>query len=49
MKSQKGYIINGAHVLCSKKPDKKTVRAIASMIELAKKMKVPYKNKEILF
>lgn len=43
MKSQKGYIINGAHVLVPKKPNKKTIQAIEQMIELAKKMKVPKK------
>jgi len=41
MKKQRGYLINGAHVLCSGKPDKETVSALVTMINLAKKMKAP--------
>lgn len=41
MKTPKGYILDGAHVLCDKKPDKETVKALRKMIGLVKKMKFP--------
>ncbi len=36
MKKPKGYILDGAHVLCVSKPDKKTVQALRKLIALAK-------------
>lgn len=33
-----GFWINGAHVSCSKKPDEETLKALADMIERAKKL-----------